>query len=387
MLSHEQFYRDTWVEVNLDHIKENVEQMRSRLPDDVKMMAVVKANAYGHGDVHVARTALEGGASSLAVAFLDEALALRKKGIDAPILVLGATKPAYVHVAAKHNITLTIFQEEWIREVKRILDNDLTISVHLKLDTGMGRIGIREKTELMAIESLISDDKRFHLEGVFTHFATADSMDLRYFHEQLREFDSMIRVLRSKPEMIHASNSAASLRAPSAYFNGIRFGIAMYGLSPSVEMKDELPYFLKEALSLRTRLIQVKKLLPGDKVSYGATYEAKEEVWIGTLPIGYADGWIRRLQGKEVLIDGIRVPVVGRICMDQCMIKLPYEVPVGTVVTLIGQDQDDAIPIDELALWLDTINYEIPCLISNRVPRVYVKEGKKLVVNNPILQP
>lgn len=387
MLSHEQFYRDTWVEVNLDHIKENVEQMRSRLPDDVKMMAVVKANAYGHGDVQVARTALEGGASSLAVAFLDEALALRKKGIDAPILVLGATKPAYVHVAAKHNITLTVFQEEWIREVKKILDDDLKISVHLKLDTGMGRIGIREKTALMAIETLITEDKRFHLEGAFTHFATADSMDLKYFHEQLREFDSMIRVLKSKPKMIHASNSAASLRAPSAYFNGIRFGIAMYGLSPSVEMKDELPYLLKEAFSLRTRIIQVKKLLPGEKVSYGATYKAKEEEWIGTLPIGYADGWIRRLQGKEVLINGIRVPVVGRICMDQCMIKLPYEVPVGTVVTLIGQDQNDAISIDELALWLDTINYEIPCLISNRVPRVYVKEGKKAVVNNPILQP
>ncbi len=300
--------------------------------------------------------------------------------------MLGATNPSYVQIAAEHQITLTIFQEDWVREAKEVLGKDATVSVHLKLDTGMGRIGIRDKETLLKIEGLLGEDPRFQLDGVFTHFATADSGDLSYFQEQLSKFKSMISALKTKPRMIHASNSAASLREPAAFFNGIRFGIAMYGLSPSVEMKEALPFSLKEAFSLRTKLIHVKKLLPGETVSYGATYEAQEEEWIGTLPIGYADGWIRKLQGNVVLVNGMRVPIVGRICMDQCMIKLPCELTVGTVVTLIGQDQNDAIAIDEVASWLDTINYEIPCLISSRVPRIYVKAGKKMAVSNPILK-
>ncbi|RTR28489.1 alanine racemase [Robertmurraya yapensis] len=385
MVSQEQFYRDTWVEVDLDCIKENVQQMKSRLPIDVEMMAVVKANGYGHGDVQVARTTLDAGASSLAVAFLDEALALRQKGIDAPILVLGATRADHVNVAAKNNITLTVFQEEWIREIGALMEKDVTISVHLKLDTGMGRIGIRDESTLQKIERLINEDDRIQLEGVFTHFATADSLDLSYFEEQLARFKEMVEALHNKPKMIHASNSAAALRTTN-YFNGIRYGIAMYGLTPSVEIKGELPFPLKEAFSLRTTLVHVKKLAPGDKVSYGGTYEAKEEEWIGTLPIGYADGWIRRLQGQEVLIDGMRVPIVGRICMDQCMIKLPKELPIGTVVTLIGWDKKEHVSIDELAERLDTINYEIPCTISSRVPRIYVKSGKTIDVKNGVLQ-
>ncbi|TKC13517.1 alanine racemase [Robertmurraya kyonggiensis] len=385
MVSQEQFYRDTWVEVDLDCIKENVQHMKSRLPIDVEMMAVVKANGYGHGDVQVARTALDAGASSLAVAFLDEALALRQKGIDAPILVLGATRADHVNVAAKNNITLTVFQEEWIREIGALMEKDVTISVHLKLDTGMGRIGIRDKATLQKIEALINEDHRIQLEGVFTHFATADSLDLSYFEDQLALFKEMVEVLQTKPKIIHASNSAAALRTTN-YFNGIRYGIAMYGLAPSEEIKGELPFPLKEAFSLRTTLVHVKELSPGDKVSYGGTYEAKEEEWIGTLPIGYADGWIRRLQGQEVLIDGMRVPIVGRICMDQCMIKLPKELPIGTVVTLIGRDKKEHVSIDELAERLDTINYEIPCTISSRVPRIYVKSGKTIDVKNGVLQ-
>lgn len=386
MESLEHFYRDTWVEVNLDYIKENILQMKSLLPQDVRIIAVVKANGYGHGDYQIAKTALEVGGSGLAVAFLDEALSLREKGIDAPILVLGATKPEYVNIAAKNNIVLTVFQEEWVIKAKEMLSKDLTISIHLKLDTGMGRIGIRDKTTLEKIEVLIKEDERIQLEGVFTHFATADSLDLSYFYEQLESFKSMIAHLELEPRIIHASNSAASLRESSALFNCIRYGIAMYGLSPSPEMKGELPFTLKEAFSLRTKLVHVKKLNPGDKVSYGSTYEAKDEEWLGTLAIGYADGWIRKLQGKEVLINGMRVPIVGRICMDQCMVKLPYEIPVGTIVTLIGRDQNEYISIDELAEYLDTINYEIPCLISNRVPRVYIKEGQPIGVSNPILR-
>jgi alanine racemase len=384
MESQEEFFRDTWVEVDLDCIKENVQRMKTLLPLDVDMIAVVKANGYGHGDVQVAKAALEGGATQLAVAFLDEGIALRKKGVDVPILVLGATPSRYVKMAAKHSITLTVFQEKWVKEAKELLDEDETISVHLKLDTGMGRIGIRDISTLQQIEALINDDKRIQLEGVFTHFATADSLDLTYFTEQLRHFEEMIGALQSRPKMVHASNSAAALRS-SHYFNAIRYGIAMYGLSPSPEIRNELPFSLREAFSLRTKLVHAKKIQPGEKVSYGATYEAKEEEWIGTLPIGYADGWLRKLQGQEVIINGMRVPIVGRICMDQCMIKLPNELPVGTVVTLMGRNENEYISIDEIAEKLDTINYEIPCMISARVPRVYVKSGKKVDIQNPIL--
>lgn len=380
------YYRDTWAEVDLDCIAENVGNMKRLLEKDVEMMAVVKANGYGHGDVQVALKALESGASSLAVAFMDEAINLRKKGITAPILVLGATRPEDVNLAVKNDLILTIFHEEWIHTAKGFIKDNTSIRVHIKLDTGMGRIGVRDIGELRKLENLINQDDKMILDGVFTHFATADEGDLSYFNEQLRRFEEMLSALSNKPRMVHASNSAASLKRLPASFNAIRFGISMYGLTPSQEMKEELPFTLREAFSLRTKLIHVKKVSAGDRISYGGTYEAKGEEWIGTLPIGYADGWIRRLQGQEVLLDGIRVPIVGRICMDQCMIKLPCRKEVGTIVTLIGGDGKEYIPIDEIADRLETINYEIPCMISNRVPRVYLESGNEIMVINSILQ-
>jgi alanine racemase len=195
----------------------------------------------------------------------------------------------------------------------------------------------------------------------------------------------MLSILSKKPKYVHCSNSAATLRFRSAYFNAVRVGIAMYGLTPSPEMEPEIPIPLKEAFTLRTRLIHVKKLPKGEKVSYGATYETSNDEWIGTIPIGYADGWIRRLQGQEVLIDGKRVPIVGRICMDQCMVRLPSEFPIGTMVTLIGRDGDQFISINEIAKKLETINYEIPCIIANRVPRLYKKDGQIVDSRNYLL--
>lgn len=380
-----EFYRDTWVEVNLDYIKENVQEMKSRLPEDVTLMAVVKANGYGHGDVQVAQAAIKGGATYLAVAILDEALALRQKGMEVPILVLGASRPENVKIAAENNITLTVFQKQWLEGAKSFLEKDEKIKIHLKLDTGMGRIGIRHKEEVRSIEELILRDERFQLEGVFTHFATADAADDAYFKMQLQRFRELISVFSSPLSLVHTSNSAAAIRYPASYFNGVRFGIAMYGLAPSDEMKKDIPFPLKEAFSLKTRLVHVKKLKRGERISYGGTYEAKEEEWIGTLPIGYADGWLRKLQGQEVLIQGMRFPIVGRICMDQCMIRLPKEYPVGTAVTLIGKEGKEEIPIDEIAARLDTINYEIPCMISSRVPRVYKRSGNTIDIRNSIL--
>jgi alanine racemase len=223
------------------------------------------------------------------------------------------------------------------------------------------------------------------LEGIFTHFATADQLDLSYFQQQFEKFNEMLSVLSERPKYVHCSNSAATLRFPNAYFNAVRLGIAMYGLPPSLEMEPEIPVFLEEAFSLRSRLVHVKRLQKGDKVSYGSTYEAKGEEWIGTIPIGYADGWLRRLQGMELLINGERVPIIGRICMDQCMVRLPYEIPIGTEVTLIGRNDNHFNSINDVAKKLETINYEIPCIISNRVPRLYKKDGEIVDLKNNLL--
>jgi alanine racemase len=380
------FYRDTWAEVDLDCISANVASIKKHLPQDVNIIAVVKANAYGHGDVQVAETALEAGAAYLAVAFMDEAIALRNKGITAPVLVLGASRPEDVQVAVKFDITLTVFQQEWLEEAAKYLNANDKISLHIKVDTGMGRIGVRDLTELTAIEQIISENDQFLLEGIYSHFATADELDETYFRQQLALFESMIRGLKAQPKYIHSSNSAAALRYPNAYFNAVRIGIAMYGLTPSLEMEKEIPFPLREAFSLRSRLVHVKKLQKGEKVSYGATYETGEEEWIGTIPIGYADGWIRKLQGQEVLIKGTRSSIVGRICMDQCMIRLPYHVPIGTTITLIGEHEGQFISVNEIAKKLDTINYEVPCIIANRVPRLYKKGGEIVDLKNYLLE-
>lgn len=380
------FYRDTWAEVDLDCISENVTSVKKLLPQDVEIIAVVKANAYGHGDVQVAEAALKAGATYLAVAFMDEAIALRQKGIKAPILVLGASRAKDVHVAVSCQITLTVFQLEWLQEAKKHLNPDEQLSVHVKVDTGMGRIGIRSKEELKAIEQFLQEEKQFRFEGIFTHFATADELDTTYFQRQFTLFTDMVNALDAKPRYVHCGNSAATLRFPQVYFNAVRIGIVMYGLTPSLEMEPEIPFPLKEAFSLKSQLIHVKRLPKGEKISYGATYETSGEEWIGTIPVGYADGWIRKLQGQEVLAGGKRVPIVGRICMDQCMVHLPYYMPVGTTVTLIGRDGDQVISINEIAAKLETINYEIPCMIAGRVPRIYKRGGKIEGLKNYLLQ-
>ncbi|MDN3019897.1 alanine racemase [Paenibacillus sp. BSR1-1] len=385
MESLDHFYRDTWAEVDLDGIEENITSVKNHLPKEIEIIAVVKANAYGHGDAKVAETALAAGAAYLAVAFMDEAIALRKKGIQAPILVLGASRPQDVHLAAKNQITLTVFQKDWLEEAKKYLQAGEKLTVHIKVDTGMGRLGIRSSEELKELEQMMANEAKFLFEGIYTHFATADELDQTYFQQQLAAFENLLTSLTKRPKYVHSSNSAAAIRFPKAYFNAVRLGIAMYGLTPSLEMEKEIPFSLKEAFSLKARLVHVKKMQKGDKVSYGATYETGKDEWIGTIPIGYADGWIRKLSGQEVLVDGKRVPIVGRICMDQCMIRLPYEVPVGKTVTLIGSDGNQTISINEIAAKLETINYEIPCMVAGRVPRLYKKGGKIVEIKNYLL--
>ncbi|MCY8044740.1 alanine racemase [Bacillus haynesii] len=380
------FYRKTWAEIDLTALKENVRNMKRHIGEHVHLMAVVKANAYGHGDAQVAKAALAEGASILAVALLDEALSLRAQGIEEPILVLGAVPPEYTSIAAEKRIIVTGYSVGWLKDVLGFLDEtEAPLEYHLKIDTGMGRLGCKSEEEIKEMMEMTEASDKLNCTGVFTHFATADEKDTDYFDMQLDRFKELISSLPLDRLMVHSSNSAAGLRFREQLFNAVRFGIGMYGLAPSTEIKDELPFRLREVFSLHTELTHVKKIKKGESVSYGATYTAERDEWIGTVPVGYADGWLRRLAGTEVLIDGKRQKIAGRICMDQFMISLAEEYPVGTKVTLIGKQQDEWISVDEIAQNLQTINYEITCMISSRVPRMFLENGSIMEIRNPIL--
>ncbi|WP_226671382.1 alanine racemase [Metabacillus litoralis] len=379
------FYRDTWVEVNLDAIKQNVVSMKRHIGDEIDIIAVVKANGYGHGAEQVAKAAIDAGATMLAVAFLDEAISLRNAEINAPILVMGATRPSDVNVAIQYNVTLTVFSIDWLKDAERYITNE-ELHFHIKLDTGMGRLGVRDEAELKSMFVHANQSPHFVIDGIFTHFATADETDSGYFDEQYGKFETLLASVPHQKLVVHCANSATALKYQRKLYNAIRLGISMYGLTPSIEMKKKLPYELQEAFSLQSKLVHVKKITKGEKVSYGATYEAKDDEWIGTIPIGYADGWARHLKDFEVLVENKRVPLVGRICMDQCMVKLPHHLPIGTQVTLIGQQHDQIISIDDVANYLDTINYEVPCMITSRVPRIFLENMSIIEKVNPILK-
>lgn len=370
----EKFYRDSWIEVNLQHIQYNIEQLRRKLEKRTGIYAVVKANGYGHGDIEVANTALQAGADRLAVAILDEAIRLRDAGINAPILVMGWTRPEDVPIAIEKDITLTCYQKEWLQAV---LDLKLTkpVTIHLKWDTGMGRIGIRSEAELQELIPLLQTDA-FYLEGAYTHFATADEDNDAYFQKQLTKFEQLNQYFSThwkEPFVLHTGNSAASMRFPNKMQQFVRYGISMYGLYPSPVVKQAKPIHLKPALSLYSRLTHVKRVNKGEAISYGSTYKANEEEWIGTVPLGYADGIRRALQGMDVLVNGERCEIVGRICMDQFMVRLTKKAQIGDKVTIIGTDQHETIEMDDVADYLDTINYEVACMLSPRIPRVYIR--------------
>lgn len=379
------YFRDTWVEIDLDCIYENISNIKGLLEPNMDIYAVVKANAYGHGYEQVARTAVEAGATRLAVAFLDEAILLRKKGFTVPILVLGATRPEDANTAIEYDITLTVFHAEWLQAVPALSG---TLKIHLKLDTGMGRLGIREKAELIAFAEQLNNNEKIYLDGVYTHFATADELDDTYVNKQIHQLQTMLQwceELALHPNSIHSANTAASIRRLVKGMNGVRLGIGIYGLTPSIEMTSEIPFPLKAAFSLHSRLTNVKQLEKGDCISYGATYCATNQVWVGTVPIGYADGWTRRLQGFHVLVDGEKLPIIGRICMDQFMLKLSDRKKIGTEVVLIGEQNGNGICAEEVADYLGTINYEIVCMIGARVPRVYKRYGKVIEIRNNLL--
>lgn len=371
-------HRPAAVYVDLSAIKQNIEQELNHLEPGQKLFAVIKANAYGHGAVKVAQLAAKNDVSGFCVAILDEALELRRAGITQPILVLGVTPEEYATLAAKNDISLTVPDFEWLNTADQELNNTgLRLKIHLAVDSGMGRIGFSEDEEFLQANDFLLDNPHFEVEGLFTHFASADSSDDTYFKTQVERFEHLKSLLKVKPKWIHVDNTAASIYGKKVHSDLVRFGIGLYGLNPSSNPSTpDLPaqIRLKPALSLESELVQVHTIHKGQGVGYGSTYIADCDQIIGTIPLGYADGFIRKFQGFKIQVGDEYCPIVGRICMDQLMVRLPYEMPTKTKVILISNDPTAPNNIKAAADYVDSIHYEVACLLDDRLPRIY-REG------------
>lgn len=375
--------RAVWAQIDLDAAAHNMRQIRKHVGPDVKIAAVVKANAYGHGSVELAKTFAENGADCFAVSSLDEAVELRRYAhIDNEIFILGHTDARRTEELLTYDIEPAVFNlknaEFFSQEARRL---GKTLRVHIAVDTGMSRVGFQVNEFSVSEIKTIAALPNIEIRGMFTHFAVSDMKDKTFTREQYGHFRWMCKRMEEEGIHIalrHCCNSAAVLELPEYYCDMVRPGIIMYGCEPSPEI-DIKPYDLRPVMSLRCCIAHVKLIDAGATVSYGRHYKTPSRRKIATLPVGYADGYSRILSGKvDVLYHGHRVPQVGAICMDQCMIDVSGEANVhaGDEVVLFGRQGDSFIPIEEIAAVCGTINYEIMCNISRRVPRVYMKSGK-----------
>ena len=368
--------RPVWAEIDLGAIAHNVGQIRKIIANNAQICAVVKADAYGHGAVAVARTVLQAGADRLAVAILNEALELRRVGFRVPILILGYTPACQAAIVVDQDITQTIFTLDSAQALSgAAVTAGKIANVHIKVDTGMGRIGIRPE-DAGTFAAAVAKLPGIRIEGVFSHFATADSRDKSFTYEQYKQFTEGLQYIEAKGITIpirHIANSAAILDLPHMHLDMVRAGIILYGLWPSDEVDQTIE--LRTAMKLKAQVSFIKDMPAHATISYGRTYSTERPSRIATLPVGYADGWTRLLANKvSVSIKGQRAPLVGRVCMDQCMIDvtdIPGVVPGDEVLLFAGND----LPVEEVAGHIGTINYEIVCMVGKRVPRVYVGEG------------
>lgn len=380
-------FRPTWTEINLDAIEHNLREFRRILPENVKIMAVMKADAYGHGAVEIADAVISGGAHSLAVAFLEEAVELRLSGVKKPILLIGPTPPGQVSEIIRHNLTQTVFSIESAAAISReAVSQNTLVPVHVKVDTGMGRVGINPRKTVSFIRQ-ISDLPGIKVEGILTHLASADSSDLSYTSYQIKLFEEALEACREagiKIPVIHAANSAGTISSPESHYNIIRLGISLYGQYPSPEMNTD-KIKLIPVLSFKSRIIFLKEVPPGTYLSYGNTFVTEKNSVIATIPVGYADGFNRLLSNRgSVLVRSQRAPIVGRICMDYSMIDVTEieGVSVGDEVVLYGTQGESSITVDEVASLLGTISYELLCNVDKRVSRFYLRDGKMVNYRN-----
>lgn len=381
-------HRPVWAEIDLDNITQNIREFQRILPAKTQIMAVVKADAYGHGAEEVAQTALAAGAARLGVALIEEGIVLRRKGIAAPIQILGISAPGTEQAVLAHHLIPTICSIESAHrfsEAGRVAGQ--TVPFHLKLDTGMGRIGIRID-QLAEFLKMLKPLPNLHMEGVFSHFSKADESDKTYTTKQFRLYQQGCDILKEAgfvPQIRCLANSAGTIEIPEALFNMVRIGISLYGLYPSDDV-EKTRITLDPVMQWKTQIVHLKELPPGEAISYGGMFITSRPTNVATLPVGYADGFRRRLwkTGGHVLVKGRRVPIIGRICMDMCMLDVTDvpDIAVGDEVVLIGTQEAEHLPVEEMAARLDTINYEITCLVGKRVPRIFRKDGRVVKIKS-----
>lgn len=374
--------RRTWMDIDLDHLSDNLSSIHSRVGEDKLICLPVKANAYGHGIVEISKKAEKCGVDFLAVACTDEGIKLRNEGIETRILLLGISLPDQVDVIIEHNLTPAVADIKFVGELNKEAEKKgKHVPVHVKVDTGMGRIGMPADSVVSFLEQLRSYSNII-VEGIFTHFPVSDE-DIEFSSKELQNFKELINNLEDKnlrPKIVHAANSGAVVNLKNSYFDMVRPGIISYGYWSDESAKEKLN--LKPVASLKSTVLYLKTIKKGDSVSYGRTFIAKKPTVVATIPIGYGDGLIRQFSNNlEVLIHGVRVPLIGRVTMDQAMLDVTKlfntndcGVKVGDTVTIIGKDGNDEITVEELADRVNTIPYEIVTLISARVSRFYHNE-------------
>jgi len=365
--------RKTFAEVSLSSYRHNLRHFTERIRPS-RIMAVVKSNAYGHGMVEISEAAISEGIDCLAVAFIEEALELRKKNIAVPIIVFNYFEPAYVRSAKSAGLSLTISSNEQLQELKASSEDLKGLKVHLKIDTGMKRLGIRPEDAVSIVRDI--DHQGMLLEGVYSHLSCADEEDEAFSLLQQKAFDAVLDELENVnilPEYRHLCNSAGAFRFNSERYSHVRLGIAGYGLQPSARFFDPN---LRPVLRWKTAVSMVKSIFAGERVSYGGTFTADRTMRVATIPVGYGDGYSRLLSNSgEVLISGVRCRVIGRVCMDQFVVDvtdLKESPSIGSEAVLIGEQGEDKITAEEMAEKIGTINYEVTCSISGRVPRVFL---------------
>jgi len=374
----------TWAEIDLDAIDLNVRTIKRYVGKGVKVIAVVKANAYGHGSGPVARIALEAGAEMVAVHRAIEGVELRKAGIESPILIMGYTPPDSAEMVVVWRLTPSLTTEEFSGALSlRAHALGVTVPVHVKVDTGMNRYGLLPG-ELVNFLLTLRTMPGIFLEGLYTHFATADWADQTYIRNQLGVFNDVRQVVIQagvEVPILHAANSAATMRLPEAHFDAVRTGIAIYGMNPSTEWP---PVFeIHPALSLKSRVSRIHELAPGAGVSYGRTFVAQKPTRVALVPIGYGDGYHRILSNKgSVLIHGQRAHIIGQVCMDQLMVNIDgiAEVRQDDEVVILGRQGQESIRAEEIASLAGTINYEVTTSLLPRVARIYLKRGQVVQV-------
>lgn len=379
-----------WAEIDLSAVTHNVRELKRHI-GKTELLAVVKANAYGHGAVMVARTALENGASWLGVARVDEAVQLRRAGIGAPILILGYATPYEADAIVAHRVTPTVNTRQLALALSTASAiRNVTTPVHIKVDTGLTRFGLLPG-EIVGFAKELATLPNLRLEGLYTHFATSDESDKTFVHEQLAVYQETLQLFAEAGLPIavrHASNSGAALDVPAAHLDMVRCGITVYGLYPSDAVSRQVK--LKPVLSLKARVARVREVPAGTSVSYGRTFRTEAPALLALIPVGYADGYSRALSNRgEVLVRGQRAPIVGRVCMDQFVVNVTDVPGVRTSdeVVIIGHQGEQQISADELATHLGTISYEITSSIAARVPRIYVRQGKIIAADSLITRP